>query len=90
MDALRILFVEDVPTDAELAIQQLKRGGITCTWRRVDSADALRQELKDFGPQIILSDFSLPGFCGLDALDVAREFAPDYMEIGRASCRERV
>jgi diguanylate cyclase (GGDEF)-like protein len=77
MDALRILFVEDIATDAELAIQQLKRGGITCTWRRVDSADGLRHELEDFDPQLILSDFSLPGFGGLEALDVVRECAPE-------------
>lgn len=77
MDALRILFVEDIASDAELAIQQLKRGGITCTWRRVDSADALRQELRDFDPQLILSDFSLPGFGGLEALYIAHECAPD-------------
>jgi len=37
----------------------------------------MRDALRDFAPQIILSDFSLPQFNGLEALKIAREIAPD-------------
>jgi diguanylate cyclase (GGDEF)-like protein len=74
---LRILLVEDVEVDAELALLQLKRAGIHHSAQRVESEAALRQALREHSPHIILSDFSLPQFDGLGALAVARELAPD-------------
>jgi diguanylate cyclase (GGDEF)-like protein len=76
-DPVRILLVEDVPTEAEITIRQVRKGGIACTWHRVETESALRDALRDFQPNIILSDFSLPQFTGLGALGVAREVAPD-------------
>ncbi|MGH8308429.1 MAG: hybrid sensor histidine kinase/response regulator, partial [Steroidobacteraceae bacterium] len=62
MDALKVLFVEDTVSDAELAARQLESGGVACIWRRVEAEAALRQELQDFQPDVILSDFALPAF----------------------------
>ncbi len=76
-DLLRILLVEDVPTEAEITIRQVRSGGIACTWLRVETEPTLREALRDFQPDVILSDFSLPQFSGLEALGVAREVAPD-------------
>src|SRR5215831_792387 len=74
---LRALIVEDDAADAELAIRELEAGGIECAYLRVDSEGAFREALTGFAPHIILSDFSVPGFEGLAALDLACREAPD-------------
>jgi diguanylate cyclase (GGDEF)-like protein len=74
---VRILMVEDEPAEAELSIRYMRRAGIRCVCHRVDSELGLRSALRDFKPNIVLSDFTLPGFDGLLALQVAREAAPD-------------
>jgi len=77
MQPVRLVLVEDVPTEAEIAVRQLEGGGFGCTWQRVDSEAGLRRALAENKPDLILSDFTLPGFDGLAALDVALEIAPD-------------
>ena len=72
-----ILFVEDSPEDAELALRSLKSDGLRAHWRRVDSEKALRQSIATLKPDIILSDFSMPGFDGLQALRIVRELTPE-------------
>src|ERR1700722_1951276 len=74
---VRILMVEDEPAEAELSIRYMRRAGIQCICHRVDSELGLRGALRDFKPNIVLSDFTLPSFDGLTALKVAREAAPD-------------
>lgn len=44
---------------------------------RVDSQSAFLQALKDSRPDVILADYSLPGFDGLTALELAQKIAPD-------------
>ncbi len=73
---IRVLFVEDVESEAELATRQLSRAGLSCVSLRVETEPALRQALEHFEPTIILSDFSLPQFDGLSALRIVRELAP--------------
>jgi len=74
---LRILMIEDVPTDAELEVRELKRAGLRVAHRVVDTEAAYRDALRDFRPDVILSDFSMPHFDGMLALAVAREVVPD-------------
>jgi len=76
-EAIRVLLVEDVATDAELELRELRRAGFRLEHRVVETEDALRRELRAFEPDIILSDFSMPNFDGMFALAVAREAAPD-------------
>ena len=75
--AIRVLLAEDVPTDAELAVRELKRSGMRITWRVADTEQTFRAALTEFGPHVILSDFSMPQFDGMAALHLARELAPD-------------
>ena len=77
MQPVRLVVVEDVPTEAEIAVRQLEAGGFSCTWKRVDSEDVLRRALVELKPDLILSDFTLPGFDGLTALEITREICPD-------------
>jgi diguanylate cyclase (GGDEF)-like protein/PAS domain S-box-containing protein len=71
--AIKILLVEDQEVDAELIARALKRAGAVLETRRVDTQAGLRTQLQDFRPDIVLSDFTLPGFGGLEALEVVRE-----------------
>src|SRR4051812_10550958 len=77
LHGLRVLIVEDVSVDSDLAIHQLARGGIRCVHIRADSEPSFRTALNRFRPHIILSDFSLPQFDGLAALEIATSEAPD-------------
>ena len=66
-----------MPAEAELAVRHLSSGGISCVPRTVADERQFRAALKLFRPHVILSDFTLPAFDGLAALDIAREEAPD-------------
>jgi diguanylate cyclase (GGDEF)-like protein len=74
---IRVLLVEDVESDAELILLHLKRAGLQCVSRRVMGEADLRDALREFSPNVILSDFSLPQFSGAQALKVAQEMAPE-------------
>jgi diguanylate cyclase (GGDEF)-like protein len=75
--SVRLLIVEDVATEAEIAVRRLKKAGLSCTWQRVETEPDFRQALRDFKPHLILSDFALPHFDGLSALASAAAEAPD-------------
>jgi diguanylate cyclase (GGDEF)-like protein/PAS domain S-box-containing protein len=77
VEQLRILVVEDSPADAELAVRELRQSGLALEFLRVANEESFRRALEEFQPQLILSDFSMPGFGGLAALDLAREKLPD-------------
>jgi diguanylate cyclase (GGDEF)-like protein len=74
---LRILLVEDVPTDAELEVRELKRAGLRVAHERVETEAGFRAAIGNFQPHLIISDFSMPHFDGMWALSLARELAPD-------------
>jgi diguanylate cyclase (GGDEF)-like protein len=74
---IRVLLVEDMESDAELSLLHLKKAGLQCASRRVQTETELREALREFDPTVILSDFSLPQFDGRTALKVAQEMAPD-------------
>ncbi|MFH2005900.1 MAG: PAS domain S-box protein [bacterium] len=70
---LRILIIEDRPDDAELIGEELTRHGLTHTFERVETEEALRQRLSEETWDVILSDHALPGFGGRRALEVVQE-----------------
>jgi diguanylate cyclase (GGDEF)-like protein/PAS domain S-box-containing protein len=72
----RILIVEDVATDTELMLRELKRAGIRCDAHRVETPVDYRRELEEFQPHVILSDFAVPRFDGMEALRIARQSYP--------------
>ncbi len=77
MQSVRLILVEDMPMEAEIAVRHLEAGGFSCQWSRVDSESGLREALEATRPDLILSDFTLPGFDGLSALEMAQSRAPD-------------
>ncbi len=72
-DLVRVLMIEDNGADAELAIRHLREQYPDLVAQVVASEPELRDELVQFSPNLIISDFSMPGFTGLEALDVVRE-----------------
>jgi diguanylate cyclase (GGDEF)-like protein len=75
--AIRIVFVEDNPADAELELRELKRAGLRVEHRVVDTEPGFLGAIAGFGPDVILSDFSMPAFDGMAALALSRERCPD-------------
>ncbi|MBS0419327.1 MAG: EAL domain-containing protein [Proteobacteria bacterium] len=73
----RVLFVEDVETDAELAVRRLRTEGVPCEYKRVETEQQYLDALHSGGYDIILSDFSLPQFDGMSALALAKRELPD-------------
>ena len=73
---LRVILVEDSDDDAELILRALRSLQRPIDWRRVDDGASLRRVLSEFRPELILSDFSMPRFDGMDALGIAAELAP--------------
>lgn len=74
---VRVLFVEDVATDAELAIRLLRQEGVECSYSRVETEQEFSAALREGAHDIILSDFSLPRFDGMSALSIAAREQPD-------------
>jgi diguanylate cyclase len=74
---LKVLIVEDQPDDVLLEEHQLRRDGLEFEMRAVASERDLRRELAEFAPNIILCDYSIPGFSGREALRIVKENAPD-------------
>lgn len=68
---LRILFVEDMVSDMELAERELTKNGILFVSIRVETQDDFLNSLNDFKPDLIVSDYSLPSFDGMQALKLA-------------------
>lgn len=73
---LHILFLEDEPSDVERVARVLARAGIHAAMRVVDSAEAFTRALREFAPDLVLSDHSGARFTALHALGVVRTTRP--------------
>ena len=76
---LRILLLEDDPADAELVTETLVRSGLAVVTERVDCKEAFTRALREFAPDVVLSDHSLGEFdarAALEVLQVVRPTAP--------------
>ncbi|MDO8810491.1 MAG: response regulator [Gallionella sp.] len=73
---LRILLLEDMPTDAELVEEALREAGLSFTAKRVDTREAFIRALEEFKPDIVLADYNLPAFDGGSALKIVQQQYP--------------
>ena len=73
----RILILEDEAWDANLAQRLLLEAGLNLVAVVVDSKASFIEQMATFQPDIILSDYYLPGFSGREALKIAQELYPD-------------
>jgi PAS domain S-box-containing protein len=77
MSQLMFLLLEDSLLDSELIRTALAEGGITCNLIHVATAFEFKAALVQNTFDIILSDYSLPGFDGIAALEIAKEYSPN-------------
>ncbi len=73
----RILIVEDEAWDAELAQRLLTSAGLGFTAVVVATREPFAEQLAAFCPDVILSDYHLPGFSGVEALEIAQAQCPE-------------
>lgn len=73
---LRLLLLEDSADDADLLAIELAGAGLEADLRRVATREAYAGALSAFAPDIVVSDYDLPGFSGGEALQMARAHDP--------------
>ena len=73
---VRVLLLEDSDVDADLVGHRLRAGGLDAAIDRCDDEAGFRAALAR-GPDVVLADYSLPGFGGEAALRIVREADAD-------------
>lgn len=73
---LHVLLVEDSETDAGLVMRELRKHGFETSHERVESAAEMQAALVRHPWQLVISDSSVPRFGVLEALQLAKQFAP--------------
>ena len=74
---LRLLLIEDSPDDAALVVRELTQGGYDVDFDRVDTPDGLVAALKRQSWDIVVADYTMPGFTGTAALTLLRQHDAD-------------
>ena len=67
---IRVLIVDDSEDDCFLLVRQLKKGGFRPTYERVDVAETMSDALDNHHWDLILCDYSMPGFSAFSALEI--------------------
>jgi len=73
----KFLILEDVETDAELVMDEVKSIFPDCSFKWVENEPDFINELKSFKPDLILTDYSLPTYNGMSALKYVLIHSPD-------------
>ncbi|MBI5444542.1 MAG: response regulator [Deltaproteobacteria bacterium] len=76
-EMIRVLIVEDLPTDADLSEREVRQALPHSEFQRVETREQYLSALESFRPDVILCDFKMPQFDGLTALALARERVPE-------------
>jgi len=71
--ALKVLLVEDAPDDAALIEATLQRRGTQLLTSRVATRDGMRRALAESSWDVVVSDYSLPGFTAMEAISLIKE-----------------
>jgi diguanylate cyclase (GGDEF)-like protein/PAS domain S-box-containing protein len=74
---LKVLIIEDSENDAVLLIRELEKGGYDPVFRRVDTAEAVRDAIQEQQWEVVISDYMMLQFDGLSALRVVKESGLD-------------
>lgn len=76
-DRIRLLICEDSDDDAVLTVTQLRRGGLEVDYERVQTAEAAAVALSRRPPDLVISDYAMPGFGAEEALALLRSSGLD-------------
>jgi PAS domain S-box-containing protein len=74
---LHVLLIEDSELDAYLIVKILQQNGFNLHWRRVETAPDMQSALEEETWDIILSDYNMPQFTGMEALELYLSFGYD-------------
>ena len=74
---LRVLIVENSEDDTRLLLRELQRGEMELQWERIDSTAAMVAALDRQSWDLVIADFTMPGFSGTEALAALRVRDPD-------------
>lgn len=77
IEPLSILIIEDSEEDTELLVRLLRKNNYEPKYRQIWKEAALRTALEEAEWDLIISDFHMPGFSGIDALKIVREMEVD-------------
>ena len=77
MNPIRVLVIDDDDEDALLVVMHLRRGGITLTYERVQTAGEVSAALAARPPDIVICDYNLPTFSAEEALKVLQDSGLD-------------
>jgi len=72
-ERLQVLLVEDSAADSELVLRELRRGGFEVTGEVVGSAEQFRSALRANPPDIVLADYNLGQWRGMEAVQILHE-----------------
>ncbi|MBW2226659.1 MAG: HD domain-containing protein [Deltaproteobacteria bacterium] len=67
---IRVLIIDDSEDDCFLLVRQLKKGDFRPTYERVDAAETMSDALNNHHWDLILCDYSMPGFSAFSALEI--------------------
>src|SRR3989441_8168533 len=70
---LRLLLIEDSEDDAKLLLRSLRRGGYDLTAQQVASSEEVSAALDNDSWDLVISDYVMPGFGGLEALELCKQ-----------------
>ncbi len=74
---VRILFVDDKKSDVELCLQELKRMDFAVSMHRVQTSAEFAERLRTQSYDLIVCDYSMPAWTGMEALDLLRQSTLD-------------
>ena len=69
---LRVLLLEDNPMDSELTLQELRKGGFNVSADTATNAEEFTRRVQTNQYHIVLADYTLPQWTGMDALQLLR------------------
>jgi len=74
---IRVLIIEDSEDDTELMVRSLRKGGFYPKFKRVQTAEDLREAIGQEKWDVVLSDHNMPGFDSISALNIINEERSD-------------
>ncbi|HKV06258.1 MAG TPA: PAS domain S-box protein, partial [Candidatus Acidoferrales bacterium] len=77
MKPLRLLFADDEPADIVLCLRELEKAGVKFTADTVSTPKEFAQKLREVAVDVVVSDYRMKGWTGIDALATVKQICPD-------------
>jgi PAS domain S-box-containing protein len=74
---VRILIVEEIQSDVNMIKHELEEGGVRFTYKVVKTGKEFIEKLQEFRPDIVITDYSIPGFDVMNLMLVVKDLDPN-------------